>query len=95
MTVSAGHIPAKFFLLGSWCVTTICREYTSTRGARGSKAIGTTNDKTVIGQALDVLVTVQYGRYCTEIEINSLQIDNTVSWVVISHGLHRYVATTL
>ena len=48
-------------------------------------------DSTVIGPALDVQITVQYGRYCTKVKINSLQIEKTVSWVVISRGLDRYV----
>ena len=51
--------------------TTICRAYTSTRDAKGSQPFGIKRDNTVIGPAVDVQVTLQYGRYCTEIKINS------------------------
>ena len=43
-----------------------------------------------MGPALDVQVTLQYGRSCIEIKTNSLQIGNTVLWAVINRGLDRY-----
>ena len=78
-------------LSGNLGITTICREYTSARDATGSRPVGTRVDNTVTDPALDVQVTLEDGKYCIEIEINSLQIENTVSWVVITRGLDRYV----
>ena len=72
-------------------ITRICREYASTRDANTSKPIGKVDENTVIGPSLDVQATLQYGRHCIEVKINSLQIENIVSWEVISHGLDRYV----
>ena len=44
-------------------ITTICRGYTSTRDAKNRcQRIGITYDNTVIGSAIDVQVTLQYGR---------------------------------
>ena len=72
-------------------ITTTCREYTSTRDAKGCQ---TTWDQRWQhshwpSPALDVQVTLQHERYCIEIKINALHIENTVSWVVISRGLDR------
>ena len=56
-------------------IKTICREYTTTRDAKGSELLGIMIDHAVIGPALDVQVSLQYGRYCIEIKINSLQVE--------------------
>ena len=69
---------------------TIGREYGKYKGCK-SQLIGIVADNTVIGPALDVQVTLQYGRYCFEIKINSLQIENIVSWVVINRRLDSNV----
>ena len=42
---------------GNWIITTVCREYTSTRDTKGSKPIGIIDENTAIGPALDVQVT--------------------------------------
>ena len=49
------------------------------------------DDNTVNRPELDVQETHQHGRYCIEIKIYSLRIDNSVSLVVTSRGLDRYV----
>ena len=87
-TVSFGQIfvtkPSMLFeKLG---ITTICKEYTSTGDAKGCQPIGSIDDKTAIGPALDAKVTLPCGRYCVEIRINSLQIENTDVCVAISRG---------
>ena len=69
-----------------WYHDDLQREYTSTRDARESQPNGITDDNTVSGPALDVQVTLLYGKYCIVIKIKSLQIENTVSWLVISRG---------
>ena len=61
------------------------------RDAKGRQPIGVSDDNKVIAPALDVQVTLQYGRYCIENKIKSLQIENTFPWVGISRGLCRYV----
>ena len=93
MTVSVGQtfVTKPSMLLENLGITTICREYTSARDAKGCQPVGIIDDNTDIGPALDVQVTLLYGRYCIEIKINSLQIENIVSWVAIPRGLDRYV----
>ena len=59
-----------------------CRNHTSS-----SKKIRLRHDNAVIGPALDVKVTLPYGRYCIEILIISVQIENTFSWIVTRRGL--------
>ena len=39
---------------------------------------------------LMIKVALQFGRHCIEIKIISVQIENTISWVVISRSLDRY-----
>ena len=70
-------------VIGNLAVMTFCRMYTGTRDAKARET------------ALDVKsnfeVTLQCGRCSIEIKINSVQIENTVSWVVIRRGLDSYV----
>ena len=94
VTVSIEHafVTKPSMLLENWSITTVCRESTQVQETRKkSKPFGTTNDNTVIDPALDVQVTLQYGRYCIEIKINSLQFEHTVSWAIIGPGLDRNV----
>ena len=55
---------------------------------KGSQPIATIDDDTV-GPSLDVQVTLQYGRYCNEIKLNFLQIENAVFWVVIKPRIRQ------
>ena len=69
---------------GNMGITTVCRQ-------QEADQLGHLNEKPLIGPALDVQETLQYGRHCIEIKINSLQIENTASWVVISRGLWTHM----
>ena len=62
VSVRQTFVTNSSMLLESLGVTTICREYTSTRDAKGCPPIGIIDDHTVIGPALDVQETLPYER---------------------------------
>ena len=72
-------------------VTNPCREYSHLREEFKSypKGVGDVNNR--IGPILEVLVTIQFGRYGIEDKTDSLARDGQNSSDVINRGVERYV----
>ena len=64
-----------------------CREYTFPRDEKSSDPKGWTRGNTKIGPVLEVTTSYLQGKYGVEIRIESVNEDNSHSWVRISHGL--------
>ena len=69
----------------------VCREYTLPRDESSSEPKGWIRGNTKIGPVLEVTTCCLKGKYGVEIRIMSMNIDNSHSWVRISHGLHKLV----
>ena len=69
-----------------------CREYTLPRDEKSSDPKGWIRGNTKIGPALEVRTSYLQGKYGVEIRIESVNEDNSHSWVRISHGLNKLVA---
>ena len=52
---------------------------------------GWIRENTKIGPVLEVATSFLHGKYGVEIRIESMNKDNTHSWVRISHGVHKSV----
>ena len=65
-----------------------CREYTLPRDEKSSDPKGWIRENTKIGLVLEVTTEGIYG---VEIRIDSVNEDNSHSWVRISHGLKKLV----
>ena len=68
-----------------------CREYTLPRDEETSEPKGWIRGNTKIGPVLEVTTCCLQGKYGMEIRIESMNKDNTHSWVKISHGLNKLV----
>mgnify|MGYP000382943973 CR=1 FL=1 len=68
-----------------------CREYTLPRDDKLSEPKGWIQGNTKIGPVLEVTTSYQQGRHGVEIRIESVNKDNSHSWVRISHGLNKLV----
>ena len=68
-----------------------CREYTMPRDEETSEPKGWIRGNTKIGPVLEVTTSYMQGKYGVEIEIDSVNKDNSHSWVRISHGLNKLV----
>ena len=68
-----------------------CREYTLPRDEKSSDPKGCIRGSTKIGPVLEVTTSYLQGKYGVEIKIESVNKDNSHSWVRISHGLNRLV----
>ena len=68
-----------------------CREYTLPRDEKSSDPKGWIRGNTEIGPVLDVTTSYLQGKYGVEIRIESVNKDNSHSWVRISHGLNKLV----
>ena len=88
--------------IGQYCMTkdtaqfsqfhaVACREYTLPRDDGSSQPRGWIQGYTKIGPVLEVTMTCLQGKYGVEIRIWSLNGDNTLSWVRISHGSNKFV----
>ena len=64
-----------------------CREYTLPRDEKSSDPKGWIRVNTKIGPELEVTTTYLQGTYGVEIRIESVNKDNSHSWVGVSHGL--------
>ena len=64
-----------------------CREYTLPRDEDSSEPKGWIRGNTKIGPTLEVTSCCLQGKYGVEIRIESVNKDNSHSWVSISHGL--------
>ena len=68
-----------------------CREYTLPRDEKSSDTKGWIRGNTKIGPVLEVTTSYLQGKYGVEIRIESVNKDNSHSWVRISHGLNKLV----
>ena len=68
-----------------------CREYTLPRDEKISDSKGSIRGNTKIGPVLEVITSYLQGKYGVEIRIESVNKDNSHSWVRISHGLKKLV----
>ena len=70
---------------GEFQQTVACREYTLPRDDKASEPKGW------IGPVLEVTTSFQHFKYGIEIRIESVNKDNSHSWVRISYGTVKYV----
>ena len=68
-----------------------CREYTLPRHEKSTDPKGWIRGNTKIRRVLEVTTSHLQGRYGAEIRIESVNKDNSHSWVRISHGLNKLV----
>ena len=68
-----------------------CREYTLPRDEKSSDPKGWIRGNTKIGPVLEVTTCCLHGKYGVEIRIESMNKDNSHSWVRISHDLNKLV----
>ena len=68
-----------------------CREYILPRDEKSSDPTGWIRGTTKIGPVLEVTTSYLQGKYGVEISIESVNNDNSHSWVRISHGLNKLV----
>ena len=68
-----------------------CRDYTLPRDEKSSDPKGWIRGNTKIGPVLEVTTSCLQGKYGAEIGIESVNKDNSHSWVRISHGLNKLV----
>ena len=68
-----------------------CREHTLPRDEKSSDPKGWIRGKTKIGPVLEVTSSYLQGEFGVEIRIESVNKDNSHSWVRISHGLNKLV----
>ena len=71
--------------------TIACREYTLPRDDKASQPKGWIRGNTRIGLVLEVTTSFQHFKYGIEIRIESVNQDNSLSWVRISYGMVKYV----
>ena len=72
-----------------------CREYTLPRDDRASQPKGWIQGNTRIGPVLEVTTSFQHFKYGIEIRINSVNQDESHSWVRISCGTVKYVIDSI
>ena len=68
-----------------------CREYTLPRDESSNDPKGWIRGNTKIGPILEVTTSCLQGKYGVDIRIESVNKDNSHSWVRISHGLKKWV----
>ena len=68
-----------------------CREYILPRDEKSSDPKGWIRGNTKMGPVLEVTTSYLPGKYGVEIRIESVNKDNSHSWVRISHGLNKLV----
>ena len=71
--------------------TVACREYTLLRDDPASEPKGWIRGNTRIGPILEVTTSFQHFKFGVEVRIQSVNEDNSHSWVRISYGTVRYV----
>ena len=71
--------------------TVACREYTLPRDDPASEPKGWIRGNTRIGPFLEVTTSFQHFKFGVEVRIQSVNEDNSQSWVRISYGTIRYV----
>ena len=68
-----------------------CREYTLPRDDEDSCPTGWIPGHTQVGPLLEVKVAYHSDQYGIEVRVKSLTNDGSLSWIVISPGLNKYV----
>ena len=63
-----------------------CREYTLPRDEKSTDPKGWIRGNTEVGPVLEVTTCCLQGKYGVEIRIESVNKDNSHSWVRIAHG---------
>ena len=76
---------------GEFQQTVACREYTLPRDDKASQPKGWIRGNMRIGPVLEVTTSFQHFKYGIEIRIESVNQDNSHSWVRISDGTVKYV----
>ena len=76
---------------GEFQQTVACREYTLPRDDKASQPKGWIRGNMRIGPVLEVTTSFQHFKYGIEIRIESVNKDNSHSWVRISYGTVKYV----
>ena len=76
---------------GEFQRTVACREYTLPRDDKVSQPKGWIRGNMRIGLVLEVTTSFQHFKYGIEIRIESVNQDNSHSWVRISYGTVKYV----
>ena len=71
--------------------TIACREYTLPRDDRASQPKGWIRGNTGFGPVLEVTTSFQHFKYGIEVRIESVNKDNSHSWVRMSYGTVRHV----
>ena len=72
-----------------------CREYTLPRDDRASQPKGWIQRNMRIGPVLEVTTTFQHFKYGIEIRIESVNQDDSHSWIRISYGTVKYVIDSI
>ena len=72
-------------------ITNSFRECSHPRNEFISHPKGVIGNSTQTGPVLGVLVTLQFGRYNIEVTTGSLARGGSISWVVMSRRVERYV----
>ena len=68
-----------------------CRQYTLPRDDKSTDPKGWIQGNTKIGPVLEVATSNLQGKHGVEIRTESVNKDNSHSWVRISHGLNKVV----
>ena len=68
-----------------------CREYTLTRDDKLTDPKGWIKGNTKIGPVFEVTTSYLQSKYGVEITMESVNKDNSHSWVRISHGLNKLI----
>ena len=76
---------------GEFQQTVACREYTLPRDVKASQPKGWIRGNMRIGPVLEVKTSFQHFKYGIEVRIESVNKDNSHSWVRISYGTVKYV----
>ena len=76
---------------GEFQQTVACREYTLPRDDQASQPKGWIRGNMRIGPVLEVTTSFQHFKYGIDIRIESVNQDNSHSWVRISYGTVKYV----
>ena len=76
---------------GEFKQTVVCREYTLPRDDKASQSKGWIRGNMRIGPVLEVTTSFQHFKYGIEIRIESVNKDNSHSWVRIYYGTVKYV----
>ena len=80
---------------GEFLHTVACRVYTLPRDDPASEPKGWIRGNTRIGPVLEVTTSFQHFKYGIEIRIQSVNQDNSHSWVRISYGTVKYVNVSI